>query len=147
MMDYLSYNRAHLNNRRLYRINNKVMVFIVPSVVKVGVVPTELCFPYKGEIVDAYATCGTTGSGNTVIDVEKCSQIDYDTSPVWASVFEDKLVIDANRKSSNTSTSPYKFDSTQITVNEGDHFRINVIETGGVENLTVELIIDLYIEE
>lgn len=147
-MDYLSYNRAHLNTRRIKRLDDKVMVFIVPSIVQVGVVRTELRFPYKGKIIDAYATCGTTGTSRTVIDIEKCSQADYDKTPAWNSIFTNKLIIDANHKSNRTSSTPYAINPSYVVVNKDDHFRLNLLEVGnGVKDITVELVVELDIEE
>lgn len=147
-MDYLSYNRALLNTRRIQRLYDKVMVFIVPSIVQVGVVRTELRFPYKGKLLNAYATCGTKGSERTVIDIERCSQLDYDTNPVWSSVFSNPLVIDANHKSNRTSTSPYSFKSNSTNVSKDDHFRLNMLAVGnGVRDITVELVVELYVDE
>lgn len=147
-MDFLSYNRSHLNSRRIQRIDEKVMVFIVPSIVQVGVVRTELRFPYKGRIIDVYATCGTTGLNRTVIDIEKCSQADYDTTPKWESIFNSQLIIDSNQKSNRTSATPYNLKPTGIDVNVDDHYRLNMVEVGtGVKDITVEMVVELFIEE
>ncbi|MGG3801266.1 hypothetical protein [Metabacillus fastidiosus] len=147
-MDYLAYNRSQLNTNRIRRIDDKVMVFIVPSIVQVGVVRTELRFPYKGKILNAYATCGTKGLNRTVIDIEKCSQGAYDTVPVWTSIFNNVLIIDSNHKSNRTSTKPYSMKPSAIQVNIDDHFRLNILEVGnGVKDITVELVIELLIEE
>lgn len=147
-MDYQSYNRALLNNRRIERIDDKVMVFIVPSIVQVGVVRTELRFPYKGKILDVYTTCGTVGTSSTVIDIERCTQSDYDGTPTWRSIFSNLVTIDGNKKSNKSSISPYGVNPTQINVEENDHFRINLVQVGsGVKDITVELVIGLEIEE
>lgn len=147
-MDYLSFNQAHLNYRKISRLVEKVMVFIIPSSVRVGIVPTEIRFPFKGVLVDVYASLGTVGQSKTVIDIEKCSQSDYDTNPAWSSVLIDKLVIDSNSKSSKTSIFPFKFDDNNVIVNEDDHFRVNVLEAGdGAADLTVEVVVSLYIDE
>lgn len=147
-MDYLAYNRAQLNNRRIKRIDDKVMVFIVPSIVQVGVVRTELRFPYKGKILDAYATCGTPGSSRTAISIEKCTQAAYDMTPIWESIFGNQLIIDAKHKSNRTSTAPYSLRPSAVNVNQDDHFRLNMQTVGtGVKDITVELVIELAIEE
>lgn len=148
MDNYFSFNETVLNDRKLRRIDDKVMVFIVPSIVQLGVVQTEVRFPYSGKIIDAYATCGTVGGNNTVIDIEKCSQSDYDTNPVWTSIFTNKLTIDGNKKSNRTSTSPFAVNPNYKTVNPDDHFRLNMLEVGlGVKNITVELVVELNIDE
>ncbi|MEB9739350.1 hypothetical protein COK36_29700 [Bacillus cereus] len=147
-MDFIAYNRAHLNNRRIRKLDDKVMVFVVPSIVQVGIVRTELRFPYEGELVDAYVTCGTMGESKTCIDIERCSQSSYDTTPIWHSILADELVIDGKSKSNRTSSTPYSFKPSQLAVNRDDHFRINIKEVGkGVKDITVELVVELALEE
>lgn len=148
LMDYMGYNRAQLNSRRISKVSKKVMVFIIPSLVKAGPVQTEVRFPYRGKLVNSYASCGTSGTAPTTIDIEKCDQEAYDTTPRWESVFQNKITIDAKNKSNRTSTEPYSFKPSLETVNEDDHFRVNVIEAGeGVRDITVELVVELDVEE
>ncbi|MCY8015514.1 hypothetical protein [Bacillus haynesii] len=143
-MDYFTHNRAHLNKRRIEKIDDKVMVFIIPSIVKVGEVHTELRFPYQGKVLDVYASCGTPGLKRTVIDIEKCTQSDYDTTPSWKSIFTDKLVIEANKKSSRSSNVPYTLKPAFDKVSENEHFRVNINEAGeGVKDITVELVVQI----
>lgn len=124
------------------------MVFIVPSIVQVGEVKTELRFPYEGKIVDAYATCGVTGLTRTVIQIEKCTEGDYNTTPIWNSIFSQDIVIDPNHKSNKTSATPYNVGATYTNVAPNDHFRLNITEVGtGVKDITVELVVEVYIEE
>ncbi|MCZ4246921.1 hypothetical protein BXO87_02115 [Bacillus sp. GZB] len=147
-MDYMGYNREQLNSRRIRKVSRKVMVFIIPSLVKVGPVQTEVRFPYKGRLINSYASCGTSGTTPTTIDIEKCAQEAYDTTPRWESVFQNKISINANNKSNRTSTKPYSFKPSFETVYENDHFRVNVIEAGeGVRDITVELVVELDVEE
>lgn len=130
------------NLARKIPVQQKVMVFIVPSKVKLGVVKTEVRFPYKGKISNIYATCGSVGTTNTVIQVERCSQSDYDISPVWKSIFSTNLTLDANEKSTNTSEIAYVLDDDSI--NPNDHFRLNVVGLGeGVEDITLEVVVDI----
>lgn len=148
LMDYMGYNRAKLNSRRINKVSKKVMVFIIPSLVKAGPVQTEVRFPYRGKLINSYASCGTSGTTPTTIDIEKCDQEAYDTTPRWESVFHNKITIDANNKSNRTSTEPYSFKPFFETVNEDDHFRVNVVEAGeGVRDITVELVVELDVEE
>lgn len=147
-MDYLAYNRATLNNRRIKRLDEKAMVFVVPSIIQVGVVGIETRFPYAGRIVDVYATCGTVGIGDTKIDLERCSQEDYDSSPnpTWESMLSNPITIDGNMKSNKTSSSPYSLLHESVNLN--DHFRINLLEVAaGIKDITVEVVVELYIEE
>ena len=74
-MDFIAYNRAHLNNRRIRKLDDKVMVFVVPSIVQVGIVRTELRFPYEGELIDAYVTCGTMGESKRVLTLKDAVKV------------------------------------------------------------------------
>ncbi|MGG1263862.1 hypothetical protein [Brevibacillus laterosporus] len=119
-------------------VQQKVMIFVVPSKIKLGIVRTEVRFPYRGKIVDVYASCGIIGSGDTVLSVEKCIQENYDNLPSWNSITD--VTIEANEKSTRTSTVPFKLSDEKV--NEGDHFRINVTDVGdGIEDITVEIIV------
>lgn len=143
-MDYQAYNRARLNRRRIDRIDCKTVVFVVPNLAKVGLVGNEIRLPFKGTISDIYASCGESG-GTVLIDIEKCSQADYDTVPIWHSILEDKVRINEGSKSTNTSDS-YSIKDEEIHKN--DHLRLNILEVGGeIKDIVLEITIDLYIEE
>lgn len=121
-------------------VQQKVMVFVIPSKVKLGVVKTETRFPYSGRIVNVYASCGTVGASKTEVQVERCSQADYDTTPNWVNIFSTNLAFDANTKS--TSGSPYVLEDSSVNVN--DHFRVNVVGLGaGIEDITLEVVVQL----
>ena len=132
-----------MNKRKIEeRLDYKTMVFIVPRFVQDGLIRTELRFPHEGRIVDVYATCGVTGSTDTHLDIEKCSDTDYNETPSWSSIFSSDLFVDANKKSSKTSTNPYSLSSDVVNVD--DHFRVNVVNAGeGVEDITVEVKIEI----
>lgn len=118
------------------------MVFVIPRFVQSGIIKTELRFPHAGRIVDVYATCGVEGLTATRIQIEKCSESDYDSIPVWKNIFSNDLFIDANKKSSKTSVSPYVL--ADDIINPNDHFRVNVVNAGeGVQDITVEIHVEI----
>lgn len=151
LMDFRTFDRAQeafrlakTSKERLDQagMKQKVMIFVVPGRINVGPVNTELRFPFPGRIVNVYASCGVAGSTPTEIALEKCSQQSYDNNPTWTNVFSSNLVIDANEKSSNTSSLPYVLQDDVVNIN--DHFRINIINAGdGAQFLTVEVIVEI----
>ena len=146
-MNHLTFNNTVINYRRIKRIAEKTMVFVIP-VVKVGVVPTEIRFPTKGRLTDIHVSCATTGHTETVIDLEKCPQSVYDSelSPMWTSVLENKVVVEPWQKSNRTSRTPYSFSDDSVS--EGDHFRVNILTAGqGVQYMTVEVSVEVDVEE
>ncbi|QNR70413.1 hypothetical protein IAQ67_29105 (plasmid) [Paenibacillus peoriae] len=121
-------------------VQQKVLMFIIPSKVKQGVVKTETRFPYAGRIVSAYASCGTAGTTVTEIQVERCSQSDYDTIPNWNNIFADNLKFAADAKSTTNSTYAMADDA----VHPDDHFRVNVVGLGqGIEDIVLEVVIQI----
>lgn len=142
-LDFQSMNKSIINRKIITeKLDYKTMVFIVPRFVQTGIIRTELRFPHKGKIVDVYATCGVEGTTTTHVVIEKCSEVNYDTVPVWDNVFTNDLFIDANKKSSKISLTPYALVSDEIEPN--DHFRINVVNAGeGVEDITVEIHVEI----
>lgn len=126
-----------------YRYSNvKVIVFVIPGVVKPGVQSNEIRFPWAGNIVDVYASLTTPGTTETTIRIEKCSQADIDGTPAWFDVLSTPLTIDPNEKSSKTA------DVSSIiglkAVGADDHLRI-VIDSAvnGSRDLTIEVKIKL----
>jgi len=122
-------------------VQQKTVVFVVPKV-RVGPFKAEVRFPWEGKIVDVYASTGTAGTTSTTIQIEKCSQDDYDTVPVWVDVLAQAAVFDPNEKSLRTSSAPYAL--ADETVKAGDHFRINTLALGdGFQDLTLEITIQI----
>lgn len=119
------------------RVELKTIIMVLTKV-SVGASHFEIPFPHAGEIIEVYASCATAGSTDTIIKVEKCSQGDYDSTPIWTNILSPDLTIDANEKSSNTSTSPHSISVTGVDQN--DHFRLNVVEAGnGAKGVTVKV--------
>lgn len=123
------------------RAESKTMVFVLNKV-KNGVAKMDIRFPYEGMITEVYASCSTAGSEATLVDIEKCSQEQLDTSPSWTSILGSGLTIAGGVHSSYASTSPYDLQIADVHAN--DHFRIRIIQAGaGIEGLTVELVIQV----
>ena len=150
VMDFFTVNKSTLNYRRVKRLDEKVVVFVLPNVT-LGASEVEIRFPFKGRIVDVYASCSGKGTTKTTLDVEKCSQVEYDkvgTAPTWKSIFTEMLTIDSHLKSSKNSATTYVLDTTTSAVDVSDHFRVNIKGVGnGIKGLTVEVVIELSIEE
>jgi hypothetical protein len=91
-----------------------------------------------GDILSAYAILGTPGTSTSTIDILTCTQANIDGTPSWTTIFTNKLLFDANEKSTNTASTAASLNVTQWAAN--DHFRINV-DTAGTDaaNLTVKL--------
>jgi len=122
-------------------VQEKVITFVMLKP-KAGPYPLEIRFDYPGRISRVYASCTSAGSDQTVMQLEKCSQSDYDTTPVWTNVFASDLVLDANERSTATSSSPYVLADDQV--NEGDHFRISFAEVGGgIGTVTVNVAVEI----
>jgi hypothetical protein len=102
----------------------------------------EMRFPFEGQITEVYVSTSKVGSTRTVFQIEKCAQADYDTTPVWTNIFSHDLVIEANEKSNNTSSTPYSVSLTKVDKN--DHFRINIAELGtDIEGVTIEVMVTI----
>lgn len=91
-----------------------------------------------GDIISAYAVLGTAGSTATTVDILTCSQTNIDGTPTWTTIFTNKLLLDANERSTNTASTAASLNVTSWTAN--DHFRLNVDTAGtSAANLTVTL--------
>lgn len=146
-MDFQSYNRTVLNERRIRRVDEKVITFSFSSLSQEETIKKNFRFPYDGTIKDIYASCGTTGGDETVITIEKCTQSDYDVIPVWEAILSDPVTIKSNRHSSSTADSTYSFKPGGEVVNANDHFRISPVKLGGASEIVVEIKIELVIDE
>lgn len=108
----------------------KVITFVVPEILTMGVQQPHIIFPFEGELEFANAFVNATGMNETIIDVEKSS--DYEE---WESIFDKKLVFNALE---NFDNGEYEFKD--IEVNKNEVFRIKVNQTpGNVANLTLNI--------
>jgi hypothetical protein len=122
-------------------VQEKVIVFNIPKP-KLGPYPLVIRFEYPGRISNIYASCVNVGADRTVVQIEKCSQADYDTSPVWTDVLSSELVLEANERSTATSSTPYVI--ADDTVTKYDHFRVRFVEVGsGVAYMTLSVVIEI----
>ena len=135
-----SFDRAQdaFNLAKKEPVQQKVMVFVIPSKVKQGIVYTELRFPYNGKLSSLYASCGMAGQSTTKISLEKCPQSLYETVPEWESVLSSELELLQDNKASSS------YVVSNPSVDAGDHFRVNVVEVGeGVQDITITVIVDI----
>ena len=114
-------------------VQEKVIVFSIPNP-NVGISPAEIRFPYEGVLREVYISCGSSGSGETELVVERCSQDDFDTDPSWEEV-TDGIILAAGGKSVKSEV--------EVPVNENDHFRLKWLRVGGATKASVELVIQL----
>ncbi|GAA0376626.1 hypothetical protein [Bacillus horti] len=144
-MNFNSFNRTILNSIKINSLKARTMVFVLPGHLASSASGIELRFPEKGRIVDIYASCSTRGSTDTIMTIEKCNQIDYDTNPYWVNILSSNIILNAHSKSTNTSASlPI---AVQPNVEKNDHFRINVLSVGqGIAGVTVEVVVELDIK-
>lgn len=120
--------------------SDKIITFVISDLLKEGVQKAEIRFPFSGVLDSIYGSCGTAGILDTAIELQKCSQdyIDGITDiGEWESVLSQNLIIKAYKKSSNTSDLPVIISNSEVNLN--DHFRLNVINAGGLRDLTLEV--------
>lgn len=115
-------------------LKDRVLVFVLPSYLSNGIQGVLARFPFNGTIVGVRAFCGTTGLTDTLINIE--SSTDLQT---WTSVLSNVLTIQAGNYFDNGS---YTISNT--TVQQGEFFRINVLQNGdGIKDVTIEIIIKI----
>jgi len=122
----------------------KVMVFVLPGIVRQGTQTAEIRFPFKGKLTEIYANLGKVGSTSTEIRIQKLSQnlVDDGPSNVWNDILSSNVIVEGNEKSSNTSVDSHIINID--TVNRDDHYRVIVHQAGlGSEQLTIELKVKL----
>ena len=147
-MDIISHNKSVLVNKRFSEYldqggDRKIIIFAIPRVQSTGDQNVQICFPLEGEIVEVSASCSFPGISETVIQIEKCSQTDFENIPNWVPVLSQQLVLEAGKKSSNQADTPPAISSTQV--NQNDYFRINFLTVGSdVNGVTVEVIIKIF---
>lgn len=121
--------------------SNRIIVFVIPGLLRQGVQKLEIRFPFNGTITKVYASCAVLSTDPTTISVEKNSQVIIDSGNPesgWQSIFSTNLTIDGNKKTNNTSQLPYVISNSIVEKN--DHFRLNLISIGdGIKDLTVEV--------
>lgn len=124
------YKRLRIIDEETY--SKRALVFVVPSYPLQGVQTIVARFPFDGKIIGVKALCGIKGDSDTEIAIEKSrDMVD------WNSIMLTNLFFKAGSFFDDGTASV--FDSV---VNEGDLFRINVIQQGvGIQNVTLEIII------
>ena len=113
---------------RLNERTQKIMTFIFP-LVQNGVLGPLCKFPFKGYIMNIDAYCSVSGVEDTVIDIEKISEVEFEAGlETWESIFgTQKIKIPANFKKQD-----YAYNYSTNAVDANDLFRINFLETGPI---------------
>jgi hypothetical protein len=131
---------------RLNERTQKIMTFVFP-LVQNGVLGPMCKFPFQGLIMNIDAYCSVSGVEDTVIDIEKIAEPEFEAGlDTWESIFgTQKLTIPANF---NKQDYAYNFSTNAVDPN--DLFRVNFINTGPIaipiDNLRVrELTIQITI--
>lgn len=114
------------------QVNQKTIVFVLPQEVLEGVQDPHVVFPYKGEIYDLQVTVSKKGFDTSLIQIEKST--DFET---WVSITNTEIELEENK---------YIAEQEQLSiieVSENDIFRVNVIESKGIENMSINININL----
>ncbi|MCU6710079.1 hypothetical protein M6D81_15385 [Paenibacillus sp. J5C_2022] len=115
-------------------LSDRVITFLIPSYLSVGVQGVLARFPFDGIIVEINAICSTTGVQDLVLDIEKSSDVVN-----WTSILTNDVKIAAG--SLFDDSTHFISDSSVVA---GDIFRINIAQNGdGAKDLTVEVRIKL----
>lgn len=117
----------------------KTIVFVAPSMVRIGEQGIIIKFPYSGNIVGVSASCEIEGSDDSEIDILKISELDFKNKNSWSSIFNQKLFIGYGERTDDES---YTLQSP--LVNQGDFFKLNITRLGdGLSNLVVEVVVQI----
>lgn len=114
-------------------VNYKVIVFIAPRALSMGILDVHALFPFDGEIAEVKALCSKAGLGDTLIYLEKSNDMIN-----WTSVMNNPIRIPFGQ---HFDIGSHTF--SDLNVNTNEVFRLNVSESGDLENLTVEVKIKL----
>jgi hypothetical protein len=115
-------------------LKDRVLIFVLPSYLSNGIQGVIARFPFNGTIVGVRAFCGTTGLTDTLINIERSTDLQ-----TWTSLLSNVLTIQAGNYFDNGS---YTISNT--AVQQGEFFRINVLQNGdGIKDVTIEIIIKI----
>lgn len=109
-----------------------------------GLVGPILKVPFEGTILDIDAYCTTKSDEDTLIDIEKISEEEFNSRlDTWESILGNKISIPGGFTKSDYS---HNFATKHVAKN--DFFRIRFLETGPVgarkiENLTIQIQIEI----
>lgn len=115
---------------------NKTIVFTMLDLIRSGEQEITINFPYIGKIIDFNCHCGEVGDKNTLIEVKKISEEGYKNNDTWQTVISNIEIL-KNEKVNNS------FSIINDEVNENDYFKVNVLQSGNITNLFLEVIIEI----
>lgn len=117
--------------------DEKIIVFSFQKPV-LGAQKVEIKFPFQGYLSEISASLAVPGATNTIIQVQKCSQVNYENNEVWENVGEEMTVLQ-DKKTAN-----YQFENSGNIVALNDYFRVDIKELGqNIEGLTLNIKIKL----
>ena len=116
-----------------FRNETKTIVFVLNGIIRAGIQNTIINFPYNGKIKNIHAYCETTGVNDTILNLEKSSNINFENNK-WENLVEN-IVIKTNQKSTDVIC--------DNIIKEKDYLRINVKSSGDIKNLVVEVLVNI----
>lgn len=114
-------------------VDTRVVVFVIPQEVFIGVQSPHISFPFDGKILEVSASVSKADTAVTTIGIEKSTNMVN-----WLSILSRPVSIASNRYFNDTSHVILNSD-----VKAGDIFRLDVIQAGNVQNLTVNIKIEI----
>lgn len=115
----------------------KIIVFSFQKPV-LGAQKVEIKFPFEGHVAEISASLAVPGSTDTVIQIQKCSQSNYENNVVWENVGNEVTILQ-NKKMVDSI-----FNDSESLVTLNDHFRVDIKELGqNIEGLTINIKIKL----
>ncbi|MBW7474079.1 hypothetical protein K0T92_04940 [Paenibacillus oenotherae] len=133
---YVSENSDGLLHKEDYRnFVLRTVVFQFPRILSQGVQNALIKIPFDGIITKAYSSCSESGlSAPIELSIEKVAGAEFSNNGVWDNLLAQNLIIPAGMKESNL---PVIGD---IEVNQGDYFRINVLQLdNNIRGVTVQI--------
>ena len=116
----------------------KVITFVC-KLGKSGQFGPIIKFPYKGKIISASVDCEIASASETILNIDKISELDYKSEiDNWSSILSTGLIIPSNKKFDNGT-----YVIQDNVVNKNDYFRLNMTQYSDIQNMVVQLTIEL----
>lgn len=114
-------------------VDTRVIVFVIPNDILVGIQPPHITIPFDGEIQEITSSVSKKGENSVFISIEKSR--DYQS---WSEVLSESIKIPTDKNFD---------DNTHVisdqSVREGDIFRLNALQPTTAKNLTLNIKISL----
>lgn len=112
--------------------NQKTIVFVLPEEILEGIQKPHVVFPFKGEIYDLQVTVSNKGFDTSLIQIEKSTDFEN-----WVSITNTEIELEQNKYIAEQEA------LSIVEVSENDIFRVNIIESHGIENMSINININL----